>query len=228
MLDRFVDAEGLVDYAGLALDRVELDRVLAHIEAVSPDSHPERFPSRNDQLAYYLNAYNALIFAGVLERGTDIESAWGKSKIGIGFFVRRKMIVGGTKIHFKRYEDDWVRSRFEDPRVHAALNCASIGCPRLPRTPFRPASLDAELDAAMREFVADPRHVAPKLAAGTLAVSKIFDWFTKDFIQFEKAQGNANPSLIDYINRYRADDEQIANELKIRFLPYDKGLNRQP
>lgn len=228
VLERFVDEHGLVDYEGLARDSATLDGIIAHIEAVSPDSHPARFSTVYDELAYFLNAYNALIFRGILDRGIDIASPWGKSGSGIGFFVTRKMIVGGQKIHFKKFEDHWVRERFADPRIHAVLNCASISCPRLPREPFRPETLDAQLDAAMREFVADPRHVAPDPASGTLALSKIFDWFTKDFLVFERAQGNADPSLIDYINRYRADGAQIERHLEVRYLPYDKGLNRQP
>ncbi len=228
VLERFVDQQGFVDYEGLAQDPGTLNEIIAHIEVVSPDSHPERFATVYDELAYFLNAYNALIFNGILDRGVDIVSPWGKSGSGIGFFVGRKMIVGGRKIHFKKYEDDWVRARFEDPRVHAVLNCASISCPRLPREPFLPETLDEQLDAAMREFVGDPRHVAPDPANGTLRLSKIFDWFTKDFRAYEKAQGNADPSLVDYINRYRDADAQIEGNLKVRYLPYDKGLNRQP
>ena len=66
-----------------------------------------------------------------------------------------------------------------------------------------------------------------RINQGAIRVSKIFDWFDKDFLAYEKAQGNARPNLVDYVNRYRDASAQIPREYKIRFLPYDKGLNRQ-
>lgn len=228
VLEGFVDDRGLVDYAGLAADRAALDRYVAAIEVTSPRSHPERFAAPGAALAYYLNAYNGLVFAGVLDKGPDIASVWGKSRSGLGFFVRRKVTVGGERISLKKYEDAWVREGFHDPRIHAALNCASIGCPRLPRVPFTADALDHELDAAVRELVDDPRHVRLDEATGTVHLSKIFDWFRGDFLDHERTKGTAEPTLVDYVNRYRSSDAQLPRDATVRFLDYDKGLNRQP
>lgn len=227
VLERFVDEEGKVDYRGLEKEPAGLDRYLAQLAEVSPESHPNLFPTRDSALAYYINAYNAFVFRGVLELGTEVESVWPTLLAGYKFFISRKFSMGGKEIHLKALEDDQVREEFGDPRIHAALNCASFSCPRLPAEPFEPETLDTQLEAAMTEFVA--AHVQVDGEKKTAHLSKIFDWFESDFLEFEKAQSNApgRPNLIDYVNRFRGDDEQIPRTFKIRFLPYDKGLNRQ-
>ncbi|MEO8197259.1 MAG: DUF547 domain-containing protein [Thermoanaerobaculia bacterium] len=227
ILEHFVDDRGRVDYAGLAGERSQLDRYLARLEQASPDSSPELFPTRADQLAYWLNAYNAVVISGVLDRGVKTPSVWGDGFFGIGFFTVDRARLGGRLMSLKALEDDIVRARFRDPRVHAALNCASIGCPRLRRQAFEGATLEADLDAAMREFVSDPRHCRVDLATRTVWLSKIFDWFEEDFVAFEKERGTMSPSVIDYINRFRAVDSQILPNQRIRYLDYDKKLNIQ-
>jgi hypothetical protein len=228
VLGQVVDKDGLVDYASLARDTQTLDRVIAAIEAVSPRSHPNRFESPDHELAYYINAYNALVFRGVLDKGPDIATVWGKTGSGLGFFVRRRFTVGGERTNLKRFEDVWVRERFHDPRIHAALNCASVGCPRLPRAPFSPDALDAELDAAMAEFVSSPENVVVDDADRVVILSKIFDWFRSDFLDFEAEQGVEEPALIDYVNRYRESERPIPSDYRVQFDTYDKRLNRQP
>lgn len=227
VLERFVDDRGLVDYAGLAADRGALDRYLARLAQASPDSEPALFPSRDDQLAYWINAYNALVFVGVLDRGLDTSSVWGDGFFGIGFFTAQRGTLGKRVMSLKTLEDDIVRARFHDPRVHAALNCASLGCPRLPRRAFAGATLERDLDAAMREFVATERNCRVDRATRTLWLSKIFDWFGNDFLAFEAARSAADPTLLGYVNHYRAGDAQAPTGLRIRFIDYDKRLNRQ-
>ena len=227
VLERFVDEEGWVDYVALASDRADLDRYLSSLVAVSPASHPDLFPTRQDALAYYINAYNAQVFAGVLKIGPEVKSVWPTLWAGYQFFMQRKFQLGGKKFHLKGLEDNVVRAEFEDPRIHAALNCASIGCPRLPRKAFEAATLEEELQAAMEEFIGDPRHVKVEASARAVHISKIFDWFDKDFLDEEKRRGTSRPNLIDYVNRFRGPDDQIPRDFKIKILPYDKGLNRQ-
>ena len=226
VLSTFVDDRGAVDYAALARAPQALDRFLAAVERTSPDSEPALFPTRNDQLAYYLNAYNASVFRGVLARGPEKDSVWkGGLVSGYSFFVGTDIVLGGVKTNLKKLEDKTVRGRFADPRIHAALNCASRGCPRLARKAFEPATLDAELDAAMREFVSEGRNVSVDTAARRVTLSKIFMWFEGDFLAFEKNQGKANPTLVDYVNRYRAADAQVPRDLRVGFAEYDKSLN---
>ena len=116
---------------------------------------------------------------------------------------------------------------FKDPRVHAALNCASKGCPRLPQVAFDPEKLDQQLDLGMTEFVGESRNVTVDAAAKTVTLSKILDWFEKDFVGYEKAKGTADPNQIDYVNRYRGALPKIPRDYKIKFFEYDKSVNKQ-
>lgn len=228
VLSEFVDQRGLVDYEGLAASPETLDRYVDQIARISPKSHPEIFADRAAELAYYVNAYNALVIHGVLEKGPDISSVWGRSGTGFGFFVRQKVIVGGEKVSLKKLEDEDIRAGYRDPRIHAALNCASRGCPRLPRRPFTAESLDQELDAAMTEFVGEERNCRPEPKNRTVTLSKIFDWFEKDFLDYERAHGNSRPTVMDYVNRYRSEEARIPRDYRVEFAKYDKSLNRQP
>jgi Protein of unknown function, DUF547 len=228
VLGKYVDARGSVNYDALAKDRGDLDRFLAAIEKTSPRSSPELFASKNDQLAYWLNAYNAQVFKGVLARGPERESVWkGGLFSGYSFFVGMDIVLGGEKLNLKKLEDKTVREGFKDPRIHAALNCASKGCPRLPQVAFDPEKLDEQLDDGMRGFVAEKRNVAVDDAAKTVTLSKIFDWFSGDFVAYEKAHGNPGGNQIDYVNRYRGSLPKVPRDYKVKFLEYDKGVNKQ-
>ena len=227
VLQTYVNDTGLVDYTGLASNSGDLDRFLEHVQTQGPTSTPEIFPERSDQLAYYINAYNALVFKGVLGLGPDADTVWGITKTGYGFFARMKIDLDQRQTSLKTLEDDDIREGFGDPRIHAALNCASVGCPRLPRESFLPETLDAQLDAAMREFVGEERNCRVDSSAGTVTLSKIFDWFRGDFEGYEAKQGDGTGELLDYINRYRSADAQIPGGLKVKFSSYDKSLNRQ-
>ena len=160
VLGKYVDGRGYVNYDALAADHGDLDRFVAAIEKTSPRSNPDLFPAKNDQLAYWLNAYNAQVFKGVLARGPEKESVWkGGLFSGYSFFVGMDIVLGGEKLDLKKHEDKTVRGGFKDPRGHAALNCASKGCPRLPQVAFDPEKLDEQLDEGMKGFVAEKRNV---------------------------------------------------------------------
>ena len=228
VLSRFVDERGLVDYAGLARDRGVFDHYIAAVETVSPMTDPEQFPDRNHELAYYINAYNTLVFKGVLERSPEDDSVWKGSLVsGYGFFVGMKVTVGGDTTNLRKLENKVIREQYQDPRIHAALNCASMSCPRLPQQAFTAERLDEQLDAAIKEFVSDERHVRVDEAERTVYLSKIFDWFESDFIGYEKRQGNLRGTVIDYINRYRGEDRQVPRDFKTKILDYDKRINKQ-
>ncbi len=225
VLHQYVDADGYVDYQSLISDRAALDRYLDIIKAVGPESSPEQFPTDDHQLTYYINAYNALVFEGVLSRGPETKSIWRGLISGLNFFVRMDVMVDGRQTNLRNLENDIIRDRFKDPRIHAALNCASISCPRLPQQSFTPESLQKQLDQAIREFVNSSLNVRPVDDEETVHLSEIFDWFEEDFIEFEKANGNDTPSLIDYINRYRAHGKEIDTHYDITFIKYNKGIN---
>jgi hypothetical protein len=228
VLSRFVDERGRVDYEALSRDRESLDHYLAQIAELGPRSTPERFPTRADQLAYYINSYNALVFQGVLDGDPNADTVWRGIVPGYGFFVGRRFRLDGQSINLRKLENKIVRARFGDARVHAALNCASVGCPRLPTTAFEPGRLEHELKAAMTEFVANGRNVRVDDDNRIVFLSMIFDWYREDFLADEGDAGNVEPSLIDYVNRFRGEEAPIPGDYAVQFLEYDKRLNRLP
>ncbi len=135
--------------------------------------------------------------------------------------------IDGQVTNLQAIEDVLIRESFADPRVHAALNCASVSCPRMPQTAFTAADLDTELNVAMHEFVNEMLNVRIDKSKRTVYLSRIFDWFEDDFLEFEERSGSAAPSILNYINRFRTPRQEIPGEYKIRYLDYDKGINHQ-
>src|SRR5262249_44949187 len=172
VLGKYVNEKGYVNYDALAKDRAELDRFLSTIEKMSPRSSADLFPTKADKEAYWLNAYNASVFKKVVARGPEQKSVWGGGLLGIAFFTEKDVVLGGETLSLKKLEDEDVREQFQDPRIHAALNCASKGCPRLPQTAFLPEKLDQQLDAGMTEFVSEARNVSVDDATKTVTLSK--------------------------------------------------------
>ena len=103
----------------------------------------------------------------------------------------------------------------------------NFSCPRLPQEAFDPERLDEQLDAAMREFVSEARNVTVEPSSRTIWLSKIFDWFASDFLDYERVQGSQRPSIRDYINRYRETAPSLPQHYRVRYFKYDKGVNKQ-
>ena len=201
VLERFVDEEGRVDFAALARERADLDAYVAWVYRSGPR-----------HLAEHINAYNALAMYNVLDSGIP-RSLDGPALTE--FFFLRKLAVGGVPMSLYAYESDIIRP-FGEERVHFALNCMVRGCPRLPRTPFSEATLEAALERETRRFLAEPRNVRVDHAARTVYLSEIFRFYTRDFL--DKA-----PTLVDYVNRHRSPP--IPPGYRVGFVPYDWTLN---
>jgi hypothetical protein len=214
VLVRYVDQQGRIDFSGLARDSGDLDRVVAFIAETSPSSQSQLFPDRNSKLAFYINAYNALAMYGVVHTGIP-ENLGGLRKFS--FFYLQKFTIGGKSISLYDFENDVIRP-MGDERIHFALNCMVVGCPRLPRTAFDGAALDSQLEVAARTFVGESRNVRMDPSRREVRLSAIFDFYTKDFLEHA-------PSLVAYMNRYR--NGQIPPDFKVRFFDYDWTVNGQ-
>ncbi len=214
VLTRHVDDAGRVDFSALRGDHADLDRVVAFVVAADPVSQPQRFPDRQSRLAFYINAYNALAMHGVIAAGVP-ESLGGLTKLT--FFYLRTFTVSGRSISLYKFENDVIRPLGEE-RVHFALNCMVVSCPRLPRVAFSAAGLDEQLDAAARAFIGDTRNVWVDHARREVWLSAIFDFYTQDFLAHA-------PSLIAYVNRYRA--APVPSDFKVRFLEYHWTVNHR-
>ncbi len=215
VLDKFVDDRGRIDFVAAARDRTDLDRFVAYIYDIGPNNRPELFPSTDHVLAFHLNAYNALAMHKVIETGIP-NSLAGLRKVG--FFYLGKVRVGGAPISLYDYENTVIRA-LNEPRIHVALNCMSVSCPRLPREPFLPEKLNAQLDRESRHFFNELRNVTTDDAAKVLRLSEILKFYTGDFLA--KA-----PSLAAFVNRYR--DSKVPENYAVEFMAYDWTINRQP
>jgi hypothetical protein len=241
VLERFVNDEGRVDYRGLMRDPGLLERYYLWLATISPHSDPAHFATRNDALAYWINAYNASALVTVVRyypitSVSDVRTPfplWLASDKA-GFFLLQRIELGDETTSLYTLESSIIRGKFDEPRVHFALNCASIGCPRLPREPFVGDRLDAQLDREARRFFAEERNLAIDHAGRTVTLSSILDWYEDDFTGwYERAHPGEEGTLLAYAALYappekaadlaRARDESYA----VRFAPYDWGLNGQ-
>ena len=211
VLARHVDTQGRVDFAAIAAAPQDLETWLAYVATVSPRSHPKRFANKQAQLAYYIDAYNALALYGVIRSGVLPAQ-------NVHFFLLRTYAIGGEQMSLFTLENDVIR-KFGDPRIHFALNCMAASCPRLPQQPWTSERLDQQLDAASREFFNTERHLYLDDQQKIVYVSEILDFFPADFLAVA-------PSLTAYINRYR--QQPVPVEYRVYFIPYDWSLNAIP
>lgn len=217
-LSRFVDEQGRTDFKDLQGQTDELKEIVDAIASVSPMSHPELFPTRNEVIAYHINAYNALAMYGVIDRG--IPKNFSSFFKRASFFKFRKVTIGGKSTNLYDYENKVIRP-LDEPRVHFALNCMVRDCPRLPQEAFHPDTLDTVLDKLTREFFSKDLHILIDADAKTLQLSGILKFYTKDFVASGKKQ-----DLSEYVNKYV--DTPIPADYKVKFIKYDWTINQQP
>ena len=177
--------------------------------------------SRDEQLAFWINLYNALTVRTVLEhypvvsiRDIDISSSFFSSGPWDGKLIE----IGNEPISLNDIEHRIIRPLWKDPRAHYALNCASLGCPNLQPMPFQAETLYAQLDMAAFEFINHPRAI--QLKNGRLIASSIYKWFKDDF-------GGNDKAVLNHLSRYAdpALKKIIAAQNKIQDFEYDWKLN---
>jgi hypothetical protein len=226
LLRTYVTDNGWVDYAGLGRERAALNRFLAQLASGSPAS----YKSKTEQLAFWINSYNAFTLADALD--TVYGRRQGVRQVS-GFFDKRKHAVAGERLTLDEIEK---RGRdLRDPRIHFAIVCASTSCPKLQRFAYVGEKLDAQLDQAARGFLADPdRGLRYEAGRNDLYVSPIFKWYAGDFTGSEgslwaraKATVSGN-ELLDFITRYAPTE--IARRIgehppTLHYFDYDWSLN---
>jgi hypothetical protein len=209
------EARVRVDYRGLARSE-DWPRVLANLASARPDA----LPSRAARLAFWINAYNILAIQVVLDH-YPIDGIRDARSLLRPVWKRDAGVVGGRKVSLGWIEHEVLRPLGE-PRIHAAIVCASVSCPALRREPFRAPQLDDQLDDAMRRLLADPdKGLRIDREREILWLSRIFDWFSDDF---EDAGG-----IVAVARRYASDADRawLARhpDARVRFLDYDWRLN---
>lgn len=210
LLQRFARAdEGRVDYAGLAGQKAALDAYLATLA----DAPLQRLTS-DERKALLINAYNAFTLALILENYPGIESI----KDLASPWKARRWRLGGEVVSLDDIEHGLLRPLYKDPRIHFAVNCASVGCPPLQPTAYVGAKLDEQLDAATRATLRNPRYA--DVAGGRLRLTAIMNWYGNDFIAPNWAP--RADSLTAFVGIYVAG---IPADAPVSFLDYDWRLN---
>lgn len=223
LIEKYAPDGRQVDYAAWSEspeDLAALERHVRLLAAISPDNHPEQFPSRAAVLSYWVNAYNALVMHTALqywplETVMEVKASFSSFIIpGKGFFYDHEVVVGGEKTNLYDLEKKIFRTQ-KDPRLHFALNCASSSCPVL-----RPWEwTDEQLTQATAAFINTPENVAVR--DNTLYLSLIFKWYKKDFGEdiHQYLQQYANDELVRQIQTARKQNYPI------KYVEYNWDLN---
>jgi hypothetical protein len=226
----YVNEQGAVNYAGLKAEIPALNGFIEQLAAVSPENRPEWFATEDDRKRYYLTAYNALVLYFAASAYPNRHALWA----GLGYFKNKDIVLGGRRLTLSELENTIIRKQFLDPRIHFYINCGAKGCPLLKPGSIAQNTTDAELDEAAKRFINDPSKVRFDPESNTLYLSKIFDWFSEDFIRYLKVQrGLQQPHISQYVALYltgpaaRALSEVPPDQVKIKYLDYDKDLNDQ-
>ena len=210
LLQKNVDKTGRVDYQSLKNNETLLDNYLAYIQ----NNEPTKDWSSNKKKAFWINTYNAYTIKIILNNyplksirdiKIDGKTAW---KIP---FVK----VGQKRYTLDQIEHEILRKKFNDPRIHVGINCASVSCPRLWNFAFTEDNIAYSLDNLIKVFINDTTR--NKISKNNVALSEIFNWFSKDFIK--------NGTIISYLNTYAAI--KISEKASIKYLTYDWSLNKK-
>lgn len=223
-----------VDYAALSADRERLDQVVASFDA--PDASAEAGWTRVQRMAFWINAYNVFTLRAIVD-AYPIRSRWitfqprNSIRQIDGVWTTKRWRAAGRTVSLDDIEHAILRPTFRDARIHFAVNCASIGCPPLAAEPYRPDTLDAQLDDAGRRFLASPQGL---VASGrVLRVSSLFKWYGEDFVEVfaPLAPPRADAverAILGAVIRYgppAAAELARTGEARIAFLDYDWSLN---
>lgn len=213
LLQRHVRSNGLVDYKGFVSDKVGLD-AYALLLSTNP---PAQTWSDSDQIAYWINAYNAFTIKLIVDN-YPVESIKDLNPtISIptlrSIWTKEWFQIGGEDFSLDKIEHKILRKEFEEPRIHFAVNCASISCPVLRAEAYVGDKLDAQLTEQTKIFLADKSR--NNISTLSVEVSKIFSWFGGDF--------KKDQTLIQFLNKYSTT--RIEEDARISFMTYDWRLN---
>lgn len=216
-----------VDYGGMQASRSELRAYLERL-AAAPREEFERW-TIDEQLAFLINAYNAWTVELILGDYPDVDSI---RDIGFlpGAAWRRDIVrLFGEQVSLDELEHEMIRGwdRYQEPRIHFAVNCAAIGCPALRIEAYSGAVLESQLEDSSRLFLSDrDRNYAD---GNTLYVSRIFDWYEEDFERGWNGVDSVGEFLLNYAEALGLSESQTTalrrGDMRIRYLDYDWGLN---
>jgi hypothetical protein len=218
-----------VDYAGFARDRTQLKAVLDDYQKVSrAEFDGWRKPQ---QQAFLVNAYNAFTVEKILTRYPGLKSIRDFGTVFGNPWKDKFFALFGQPSYLDQIEHEILRKEgvYDEPRVHVAVVCASIGCPMLRNEAFTAERLEEQLEDAMRRFMSDRTRNRYNPQARRLELSKIFDWYGKDFEKGHKGYASVKATAAKYADLLAdapADREAVRSQaVDVSFLDYDWALN---
>lgn len=215
LLVKNVTNNGHVNYKGFAKDSLEFNQYLKTLSTNPPN---EKTWTREEQMAYWINAYNAFTIKlitrfyplkSIKDIGSSIQIPFVNTPWDMKFIT-----IGKEKMDLNNIEHGILRKKFDDPRIHMVLVCASKSCPVLLNEAYDPRRLVEQLRKQTKTFLEDPSR--NKIAKDQAQLSMIFKWYAMDF-------NNQGGSVRDFINLYST--KKINSETKISYLDYDWNLN---
>jgi hypothetical protein len=218
-----------VDYAGLQRDAARLGAVLDDFQKVTRAEFDGW--TRPQQEAFLINAYNAFTVKKILTRYPGIKSIRDFGTIFGNPWKDKFFTLFGAPATLDMIEQDTLRKpgAYDEPRIHFAVVCASIGCPMLRNEAFTADRLDAQLEDGIRRFLSDRSRNRYDAATGKLEVSKIFDWYGGDFEKGNRGYTSVKATLAKYADLLadRPADRAVvqAQRADVAFLDYDWSLN---
>ena len=218
-----------VRYAALAIDRAALKAYLASLSAVSDAGF--RGWSKEQQLAFLINAYNAHMIELILTRYPNIKSVWDFGKLFNNPFKQRFITLLGREVHLDDIEHGMIRAKgvYDDPRIHFAVSCASIGCPMLLDEAYVADRLDQQLENQVVQFLSDRSRNRYNAERNALEVSEIFKWYAEDFSSGLKSINSREQFFARYASLLadHSEHQKLIRDQKadIRFFGYHWGLN---
>ena len=221
-----------VHYAGFAADRAALKAYLGSLSTVPAATFGAW--SKAERQAFLINAYNAFTVELILTRSPDLMSIKDLGSLLSSPWKPKWITLLGTKVSLDDIEHAMLRKRgdYDDPRVHFAVNCASIGCPALREEAFVASRLDAQMDEQTLRFMSDRTRNRYNAQRGRLELSKIFDWYGEDFRLGHRGIASLQAFAARYADQLAdgpADRERIRSGMvDIAFADYDWALNGTP
>jgi Protein of unknown function, DUF547 len=217
LLRKYVNNDGFVDYKGFIKDSVQFN---SYLDLLSKNHPNDKNWSREERLAYWINAYNAFTIK-LICKNYPIASIKDIKK-GLPF-VSDTWTIDFIKIEGKVYslnniEHNIIRPKFKEPRIHFAINCASYSCAPLRNEAFMADKLEAQLDDVAKKFINANSFRNKIVSSKKGELSKYFTWFAGDFKEKE-------PSVIAFINKYA--DIKLDENASIDYVDYNWNLNEQ-
>lgn len=205
----------------------QLDLYLDAVARFGPTSTPQLFPTEDDQLAYYLNAYNAIMIRLWLDHGARTADPGDKVQ-WLTWFTINQWAIDGRTMSLDFLEQRLIRPTFNEARIHGALICGAIDCPPLLDEPYVGERLDAQLDGIMHAWLNTPAENAIEIRDhGKVYLAAIFGWYRDDF----RTTGGLPAMIETYLDDRdprKADVLDALNNNRIKFQGYDWTINQAP